>query len=127
MGDAGRRARSASWVGVGAVFPSASAAALVVVRGTVPNTDVAMLIMGAVMLVGLTGRRAAAAVAGVSAAVAYDYFHTRPYHSLTIANHNDAIATIVLGLLALAIGQITAAASDAHVEVVLVAGAAVLS
>jgi len=127
MGDAGRWAKTAAWLAVGAAFPTASAAALVSVRGTVPNTDIAMLIIAAVMLVGVTGRRWSAAVAAVSAAAAYDYFHTRPYHSLTIANHNDAIATIVLGLLALAIGQAAAAASDAHIEMVLVAGAAVLS
>jgi predicted Na+-dependent transporter len=131
MTDAGKnvaaRWRTAGWLAAGAGLPAASAAALVSVRGTVPNTDIALLITAAVMVVATSGRRWAAAVAALSAAVSFDYFHTVPYHSLTIANHNDALATLVLGLLALAVGQIAAHASDTHIELVLVVGAAVLS
>ncbi len=111
----------------GAALPAASAAALVSVRGTVPNTDIALLITAAVVIVATSGRRVVAAVAAMSAALSYDYFHTLPYHQLAIANRNDALATIVLGLLALVVGQVAARASDSHLEVVLVAGAAVLS
>jgi len=111
----------------GAALPAASSAALVSVRGTVTNTDIALLITAAVLIIGTSGRRAAAAVAALSAALSYDYFHTVPYHSLTIANRNDTLSTVVLGLLALAAGQIAARASHAHIELVLIAGAAVLS
>src|ERR1700736_4577604 len=121
------RWRTAGWLAAGIALPAASAAALVSVRGTVPNTDIALLITAAVMIVATSGRRAAAALAALSAAVSYDYFHTLPYHSLTIANRNDALATVVLGLLGLVVGQIAAHASDNHIELVLVAGAAVLS
>ncbi|MDP9073868.1 MAG: DUF4118 domain-containing protein [Actinomycetota bacterium] len=119
--------RTFGWVVVGAALPAGSAAALVSVRGSVPNTDIALLITAAVLLVATSGRRSAAALGAVSAAVSFDYFHTLPYHSLTIANHNDALSTLVLGLLALAVGQIAAHASTNHIELVLVAGAAVLS
>jgi predicted Na+-dependent transporter len=108
-------------------LPAVAAAALVTVRGEVSNTDIALLLTGAVLMMALSGRRSAAAVAAVSAAVSYDYFHTVPYHSLTIANRNDALTTLVLGLLALAVGQIAATAADAHREVLFVAGAVVLS
>ncbi|GAC1517693.1 MAG: hypothetical protein NVS1B12_05050 [Acidimicrobiales bacterium] len=111
----------------GVVLPAGSAAALVAIRGAVPNTDIALLIIAAVTIVATSGRHSAAAAAALSASVSFDYFHTRPYHSLTIANRNDALATIVLGLLAFVIGQIAAHASDSHIELVLVAGAAVLS
>jgi len=111
----------------GAALPAGSAAALVSVRGTVPNTDIALLIIGVVMAVATSGRRSAAAVAALSAALSFDYFHTMPYHSLTIANRDDALATVVLGLLALAVGQVAARAAEAHIELVLVVGAAVLS
>jgi predicted Na+-dependent transporter len=121
------RWRTVGWLAVGAALPAASAAALVTVRGTVPNTDIALLITGAVLVVATCGRRSAAAVAALSAAVSFDYFHTFPYHSLNIANRNDALATLVLGLLALVVGQIAARASDTHIELVLLAGAAVLS
>jgi len=119
--------RTAAWVAAGAALPAVASAALVTVRGTVPNTDIALLITGAVLVVATSGRRSAAAVAALSAALSYDYDHTLPYHSLTIANRNDAFATIVLGLLALVVGQIAARASDTHIELVLVAGAAILS
>nr|MDQ6947854.1 DUF4118 domain-containing protein [Actinomycetota bacterium] len=123
----GARSRTAAWLVIGAALPAGSSAALMSVRGTVPNTDIALLITGAVLVVATSGRRSAAAMAALSAAVSFDYFHTLPYHSLTIANRNDALATLVLGLLALAVGEIAVRASDSHVELVLIAGAAVLS
>jgi len=114
-----------AWLAAGLVLPAA--AALYAVRRTVPNTDVALLIIGTVIVVATSGRRAAAALAAVSAALSYDYFHTVPYHSFTIANHNDALATVALGLLALVVGQIAARASSTHIELVYLAAAAVLS
>ena len=119
--------RTAAWLVLGAVLPASASAALVNARGTVPNTDIALLITAAVLVVAMSGRRSAAAVASLSAALSYDYFHTLPYHQFAIANRNDAVATIVLGLLALTVGQIAARASDTHIELVLIVGAAVLS
>lgn len=119
--------RAAAWLGIGAALPAVAAGAMVSARGTVPNTDIALLITAAVIAVATSGRRSAVAVASVSAAASYDYFHTVPYHSLTIANGNDLLATVVLGVLALAVGELAVRASDRHIELVLVAGAAVLS
>ena len=87
------RWRTAASLATGFALPAGSSAALVSVRGSVPNTDIALLIIAAVLVVATSGRRAAAAVAALSAALSYDYFHTLPYHSFTIANRNDAIAT----------------------------------
>lgn len=108
-------------------MPAGSAAVLVWVRGAVPDTDTALLLIGAVLVVALSGRRSVAAVSAASAAVSFDYFHTLPYQSVTIANRNDAVATAVLGLLGLAVGQIAARASDTHVALVAIVTAAVLS
>ena len=108
-------------------MPAGSAATLVSVRGTVPPTDIGLLRTAAVIGVALSGRRSVAAVAAVSAALSFDLFQTRPYGSLTIAHHNDALATVALGLVALASGQIAARVSDTHIELTLVAGAALLS
>lgn len=119
--------RTVAWLVAGVVLPAGSAAALVDVRGTVPNADIALIITGAVVIVATSGRRSAAAVAACSATLGYDYFHTVPYHSLTIANRNDALATIVLGVVAFTVGQIAARASDTHIELVLLVGAVVLS
>jgi len=122
-----RNSTTIAWFAAGVVLPAGSAATLVSVRGTVPNADIALLITGAVVLVATSGRRSAAAVAAMSATLGYDYFHTVPYHSLTIANRNDLLATVVLGVLTLTVGQIAARASDTHIELVLLVGAVALS
>jgi len=126
-GSARRTSRTVAWLVAGAALPAGSVAALVSVRGTVPNADIALLITGAVVVVATSGRRSAAAIAALSATIGYDYFHTLPYHSLTIANRDDALATLVLGILALTVGQIAARAADTHIELVLLVGAVVLS
>lgn len=112
---------------IGAALPAASSAALVQVRGAVPNTEIALILAGAVLIVATSGRRSATALAALSAAVSFDYFHTLPYHSLTIANRNDRLATLVLGLLALAVGQVAVRAASRRIELVILVGAAVLS
>jgi len=121
------RLRGAAWLAAGITLPAAAAAALVAVRGAVANTDIALLITAAVLAVGATGQRGAAALAALSAAVSYDYFHTVPYHQFMIANRNDTLFTVALGVVALAVGQIAAAAADNHIELVFLVGAAVAS
>jgi predicted Na+-dependent transporter len=108
-------------------LPAGSGSALVVVRGTVSNTDIALLQIAAVLAIATSGRRSATALAALGTALSFDYLHTLPYHWRTIANRNDMLATVVLGLLALVVGQIAVRASATHIELVLVAVAAVLS
>src|SRR5271165_2428288 len=115
------------WMAVGAALPAASAAALVQVRGSVSNTDVALLILSTVLVVATSGRLPAVVVAAASAALSYDYFHTVPYHSFTIANGNDRVATLVLGLLGLLIGLVATRAARAYEELVLIVAVAALS
>jgi len=88
---------------------------------------VALLLMATVLVIALGGRPGPIVVAAGSAALAYDYFHTRPYHSLTIANGNDVVATVLLGLVALAIGVVATRAAHAAEEVVLVVVVAAFS
>ena len=119
--------RTVAWMVAGAALPAGSASALVQVRGSVPNADVALLILAGVLLVAASGRRGPVVVAAGSAALSYDYFHTFPYHSFTIANHNDVASTLVLGLVALVIGLAATRAARAYEELVLIVGVAVLS
>ena len=116
-----------TWLVVGLALPAGSAAALVRVRGSVTNADIGLLILASVLLVSVSGRRVAVVVAAGSAALSYDYFHTVPYHSFTIANGNDRIATLTLGLLALGVGLVASHAARAYEELVLIVGVAVLS
>ena len=95
--------------------------------GSVSNGDVALLLLAAVLVVAVGGRVGPVVVAAGSATLAYDYFHTKPYHSLSIANGNDVVATVALGLVALGIGLAATHAARAAEEVVLVVGVAVFS
>ena len=122
-----RNGWGAAWLATGLALPAGSAAALVQVRGSVNNADIGLLILASVLLVAVSGRRVAVVVAAGSAALSYDYFHTVPYHSFTIANGNDQIATLALGLLALGVGLVASHAARAYEELVLILGVAVLS
>jgi predicted Na+-dependent transporter len=119
--------RRVAWLAVAAALPAGAAAVLELARGSASNGDVALLLMAAVLVVALGGRVGPIVVAAGSAALAYDYFHTRPYHSLTIANGNDVVATVLLGLVALAIGVVATRAARAAEELVLVVVVAAFS
>ncbi len=119
--------RRVAWLVVAAALPASAAALLELARGSASNGDVALLLMAAVLVIALGGRVGGVVVASGSAALAYDYFHTRPYHSLTIANGNDVVATVLLGVVALAIGVVATRAARAAEEVVLVVVVAAFS
>jgi predicted Na+-dependent transporter len=102
----------------GAVLPAGLAAVLVLVRPTVPNTNLALVVIAAVLAIAMAKARWATAVAALSAALSVELFHAVPY---------EPLATAVVGLLALAVGLTAARTSEHHVGVVMVLGAAVVS
>jgi len=100
---------------------------LVDVRESTGNADIALLILAAVLVVAMSRRPGPVVVAAGSAALSYDFFHTVPYHSFTIANGNDQVATLVLGLLALGIGLAATRAARSYEELVLIVAVATMS
>ena len=56
----------------------------------------------------IPGRRSAAAIAGISAGVWFDYFLTKPYESFSIRHHTDIETTVLLIVVAVAVGEISA-------------------
>lgn len=94
------------------VAPLSVAAALIPLRTQTANTNVALVLVLVVVAVAIPGRRAAAAVAGLSAGVWFDFFHTRPYESFTIARHNDLETTVLLLVVGVLVGEL--AARDRH-------------
>ena len=90
------------------VLPLAVAAALVPVRDHTLNTNIALVMVVVVVLIALPGNRLAAAIGGLGAGVWFDFFHVRPYYSFTIDRHNDLETTILLLVVALAVGELTA-------------------
>jgi hypothetical protein len=82
------------------------AVALIPLRGHVAGTNIALILVVAVVAVAVTGRRVAAALAAVSAAFWYDFFFTVPYNSPAIANGQDALTAALLLAVGLAVGQL---------------------
>jgi len=98
----------ASWIVVAVVAPIAVAAALVPLRDNTLNVNIALVLVVIVVIVAVAGGRAAGAVAAVTAAIAFDFFHTRPYLRLTIESRNDVETTVLLLLVGLTVGHVAA-------------------
>jgi hypothetical protein len=94
------------------VLPFAVAAALVPVREHTLNTNIALVMVVVEVVIALPGRRVAAVIGGLGAGVWFDFFHVRPYYSFTIARHNDLETTILLLIVAVAVGELTARGRD---------------
>jgi K+-sensing histidine kinase KdpD len=97
-----------------ALGPMALAAALVSVRDVVDNTNVALGLVIVVLIAALTGGRTAGAVAAISSVLAFDFFHTQPYLSLTIDSQDDVITTILLLPIGLLVGTVAGRARQAR-------------
>ena len=88
--------------------PLALAAILLPWRGSWPNTNVALLLVMAVVAVACLGTRLAGALAALSAAVWFDYFFTQPYERLTISHSADVTTFALLLAVGVAVSQMAA-------------------
>ena len=86
--------------------PLAVAAALIPLQSQIGNTNVALVLVVVVVAVATLGRRFAAAVAAISAAAWFDFFHTRPHYSFTINAHDDLVTACVLLVVGLIVGEL---------------------
>jgi len=98
---------------LGAVF---TAAALVGVRGDIQNANVALILVLWVVVGAVTGGRSSAGISGFVAAIAFDFFHTKPYNSLKISDGNDVLTTVLLLAVGLAIGEIAIRSQRIHAK-----------
>ena len=94
--------------------PIAVAAALVPLRDVIDNTNVALGLVLVVLAAALTGGRTAGAVAAISSVLAFDFFHTQPYLSMTIDSTDDLVTTILLLPIGLLIGTVAGRARKAR-------------
>jgi Domain of unknown function (DUF4118) len=95
---------------VGSVGPILVAAALVPFRGEINNANIGLVLVVIVVAAASIGGRGVGALAAVSAALAFNFFHTQPYLRLTIESADDVETTVLLLLVALAVGQIASTA-----------------
>jgi uncharacterized protein DUF4118 len=100
--------RDAAAVAAAVLGPLALAAVLLPGRGSWPNTNVALLLVAAVVAVACLGNRLAGALAALSAAVWFDYFFTRPYERLTISHPADVTTFALLLAVGVAVSQMAA-------------------
>jgi hypothetical protein len=92
--------------------PCVVAAALVPVRGHVPNASVALGLAVVVVVLATFLARLAGFVAALSAGLAFDIFFTKPYHSLAITRGQDIETTVLLVALGVTVGQLAARNRD---------------
>ncbi len=70
------------------------------------NANVALVLVLVVVLAAIGGGREAGAVAAVSAALSFDFFHTVPYLTLQIDSGDDVETTLLLLGVGLAVGHL---------------------
>ncbi len=103
-----RSDRQRTWwaCGLAVVLPLVVAAALVPLRHRIDNANVALLLAAAVVIVAVLGHRLAVVLAACSAAAWFDFFHTKPFDSFTIANRDDAVTAGVLLVVGVIVGEL---------------------
>jgi K+-sensing histidine kinase KdpD len=95
-------------------------------RGTIGLENVVILYLLVVVVAAAIGGRAAGIVAAVSAALAYDFFLTTPYHTLVIDSLAQVITVALLvttGVVVSISGRVrrrSAAAAEAHAQAIRV-------
>jgi hypothetical protein len=99
---------------VAVLAPIAVAAAMVPVRTRLDNADSALILVVAIVAVAATGRRLAAAIAALSAALSFDFFLTRPYESFRITRTADLVTELLLLVVGLAVGELAARGRQAR-------------
>ena len=106
----------------GLLVPLAVAAILLPWRASWSNTNVALLLVVAVVAVAVLGSRAGGALAAVSAFAWFDFFFTRPYERFTIRGSADITTAVLLLAVGLAVSQLAARARQLRVVTITDAG-----
>ncbi len=97
-------------VAAGLLLPLAVAAVFLPLRSSWSNTNMALVLVVAVVAVATIGNRAAGALAALSAAAWFDFFYTLPYERFTIAQAADIRTAVLLLVVGVAVSQLAARA-----------------
>lgn len=103
-----RRLLLVAGAALGVLAPLAVAGVLVPLRGTVEPPAIALVLVVPVVLVVAIAGTIPGLVASLSAALAFDLLHTRPYSSLTIHARADAEVAAALALTAVCVAAVVA-------------------
>jgi hypothetical protein len=91
----------------GAVAAILASWALVPARSWLGNTNIALFLLLVVVVAAAFGGRTAGVVTSLAASVAFNAIHTIPYGTLVIEHRQDAITTILLAIVGIAVGELT--------------------
>ena len=92
--------------GLGAFAAIVVAAALVPLRDWLGSTNVALILAIVVVVAATFGGRLAGIVTSIAAAASFDFFHTKPYLTLTIDKREDVIAAVLLLVMGVIVGEL---------------------
>ena len=101
---------------LGAITALLLAGLLVLVRGEIGPTNVALLLGIVVAGAAVSGGRTAGVITGVVAAVSYNFFHTLPYRSLRIDDAKDILTVVILVVGGVALGELSRQWDQTRVE-----------
>ncbi|MER7144027.1 DUF4118 domain-containing protein [Streptomyces xanthochromogenes] len=90
--------------------PFVVAVALIPLRAHVAGTNLALVLVVAVVGVAANGHRGAGALAALSSAAWFDFFLTRPYERFAISSGDEITTALLLLLVGLAVSQLAARA-----------------
>jgi Domain of unknown function (DUF4118) len=105
-------------IGVTVGIPAAigTGAALALARGVFRQTNAALVLMIVVVVVAAIGGRAAGMITALAAVLSFDFFHTRPYLSLTIDSRDDIETTILLLVAGIIVGTVASSGRRARLQ-----------
>ncbi|HEX5267809.1 MAG TPA: DUF4118 domain-containing protein [Acidimicrobiales bacterium] len=89
------------------LLPLAVAVAWIPLRRSLPNTDVALVLVATIAPVARLGGHVATGFGSVSAALSFGYFHTEPYGHWQIAHARDVETTVLIVLVGVFVGELT--------------------
>lgn len=90
------------------LVPLGAAALLMPLRSHTQPSNLALVMVLVVAATVVPGYKLAALAAGVSAGIWFDFFLTRPYESFTIHTSSDVQTTVLMAVVAVAVGTIAA-------------------
>jgi len=94
--------------------PIAVAVAILPFRADLRTSNVALILVLAVLVAAIMGGRLGGALAAISAAVSLDFLFTRPYYSFSISGGGDVQTVALLLVVGLVVGEIVARSRRSH-------------
>ncbi|MBW8826165.1 MAG: DUF4118 domain-containing protein [Acidobacteria bacterium] len=120
MSELTRRFDANLAVGLGAIAPVVLGTVLVPLRDDLAIANVVLLFVVLIVLAAVVGSRPAGVTSAISSALAFDFFHVRPYLSLKIEARDDVETTVLLLLVGVIVG--TLASSHRKARASMIAG-----